>query len=381
MSEPKDVCEYLEELRKDNKKEFQSYSSFIRYFEEKARKNNIPIAGQFELTPLCNLNCKMCYVHLAYEQLKGRSLLPVADWKDVMRQAFDHGMLEATLTGGECLTYPGFDEIYLFLQDMGCQINVMTNGVLLNEERMHFFTDHPPSTIQVTLYGGSDEAYERVTGARAFETVSRNLRKVKESGIPLIITVTPNEYLGEDVFETIRAAYDITSDVFINTELFVPEDEPWRGKHVHELTADFYVRILRYSQELNGKEIKTIPLNSMPAPGGKCRSCEEKGLECGGGRSGFVMNWKGELCICNRMEAKAYPLRDGFDRAWKEINAVATGWPRVPECIGCTYEPVCTKCAARKMKNTEPGKQPLELCEHVRYMVSQGVLPASLCDM
>ena len=32
------------------------------YQEQKARKAGIPLFGQFELTPLCNLDCKMCYV-------------------------------------------------------------------------------------------------------------------------------------------------------------------------------------------------------------------------------------------------------------------------------------------------------------------------------
>lgn len=381
MAEPKDVYDFLEALRKENKKEFQNYNSFMEYFEEKARKNNVPISGQFELTPLCNLDCKMCYVHLNNNQLQGRELLGTEDWKALMKQAYDCGMMDAALTGGECLTYPGFKDIFLFLQDLGCQVTVMTNGFLLNEEMLDFFTEHPPSDIQVTLYGENDDVYERVTGRRAFGTVYKNLQRVKEIGIPLIITVTPNEYLGEDVFETIRVALSITPNVLVNNELFVPEDQPWRKDNVKDLTPEFYVRIFRFYQEMRGKETKTMPISELPAPGGKCTECAEKGIECGGGRCSFMMNWKGELCICNRLEARAYPLRDGFAQAWKEINEVALSWPRVPECQGCAYEPVCTRCAATKMKNNEPGKQPKELCEQVRYMVSQGVLSVSHCNI
>ena len=162
MAEPKDVYDFLETLRRDNKKEFQNYDSFMEYFEEKAKKNNVPISGQFELTPLCNLDCKMCYVHLNNNQLQGRELLGVEDWKSVMKQAYDCGMMDAALTGGECLTYPGFKDIFLFLQDLGCQVTVMTNGFFLNEEMIDFFTEHPPADIQVTLYGGNDDVYARI---------------------------------------------------------------------------------------------------------------------------------------------------------------------------------------------------------------------------
>lgn len=381
MAEPKDVCEYLEALRKENKKEFQSYTSFIQYFENKARKNNVPIVGQFELTPLCNLSCKMCYVHLMPEQMNNRPLLGVEEWKSLMKQAFSAGLMDATLTGGECLTYPGVDELYLFLQELGCQVTVLTNGVLLNEDRIHFFTEHPPSTIQVTLYGASEEDYERVTGRREFATVLRNLRMAKDAGLPLIVTITPNSFLGEGVFETIRVARTITENVIINTELFVPEDEPWRSKDWQELDKEFYARIIGFSQDMQGKHPQTMPIEQLPPAGGKCKECSEKGVECGGGRSSYVINWKGEMLICNRMEAKAYPLRDGFSQAWKEISEIANNWPRIPECKGCAYEAVCSKCVANKGKYAEPGKQPMEYCEYVRYMVSKGVLPVSQCDI
>ena len=107
--------DYLAQLRKENGKQVQSRQDLFDYLEAKARIKGIPLIGQFELTPLCNLNCKMCYVHLLPEQLKGRSVLPVSVWKDLMYQAYKAGMIHASLSGGECMTYPGFEELYLYL--------------------------------------------------------------------------------------------------------------------------------------------------------------------------------------------------------------------------------------------------------------------------
>ena len=92
--------EYLDMLRRQNKKQTQSFSDFSGYLEAKARQQGIPVRGQFELTPLCNLNCVMCYVHLNAAQ---QPLLTAEQWKALMRQAHDAGMYAATLTGGECL--------------------------------------------------------------------------------------------------------------------------------------------------------------------------------------------------------------------------------------------------------------------------------------
>lgn len=49
-----------------------SYSQFVRYRNQNAQKNNIPVTGCFELTPLYNLDCRMCYIHLTDPSVKER---------------------------------------------------------------------------------------------------------------------------------------------------------------------------------------------------------------------------------------------------------------------------------------------------------------------
>ena len=380
MNEPGNGYEYLAALQNQGKKGSPNFGDLSEYLEGKARTKGIPIHGQFELTPLCNLDCKMCYVHLTSQQLQGSPLLTTAQWKDLMLQAFKGGMFQSTLTGGECLTYPGFEELYLYLQSLGCQVDVLTNAVWLDEEKIRFFKAHPPSLIQITLYGANEDAYERVTGKRVFHQVYDHIQLVKEARLPLSITVTPNPFLGEDVFDTIRTARSLTDQLLINTSLFVPRDEPWRMKGEKDLDVDFYVRIQRFYHELEGFRNQQVPEDELPAPGGPHHACDVCGLECGGGRSGFVITWKGEMCPCNRLEIRSYPLRDGFSKAWQIVNQAAENWPRVPECLECPYEQVCDKCAARMAQYAAPGHQPTALCRQTRYMVSQGIKPLSHCE-
>ncbi len=381
MSESKDIQSYLDILREQDSDEAKRYSRFHKYLEKKARVMNVPFGGQFELTPLCNLNCAMCYVHLTKEQMGDTPLLTVNQWKDIMYQAFSAGMFEAALTGGECLTYPGFDELFLFLQDLGCQVSLLTNGVLLDDARIEFFKNHPPALIQVTLYGNSEDVYERVTGNRVFGKVTQNLQQVKETGLPLMVSVTPSQALGEDVFETIRLAYSITNAVLVGSSLFVPEGEDWRKVYEEKPDVEFYTRIRRFQKELRGETLQYIPLEDLPEPGGNCCVREDCGLLCGGGRSGFVIDWKGNMRICSMMNIKAPVPQGGFPAAWEYINSTAVTWLRVAECIGCPYEKVCDICPGNFQQYAEPGKQPKEYCQQVRYMVSRGVLPASQCEL
>lgn len=106
-----------------------SYGKLINEAIKKARKTDTPISGSFELTPLCNLDCKMCYVHLTDPTVKAR-MLSGDQWIDLMGQAIDHGMINALLTGGECLTHPDFVKIYMYLIEQGVSVRLKTNGIL-----------------------------------------------------------------------------------------------------------------------------------------------------------------------------------------------------------------------------------------------------------
>ena len=362
-------------LRQQDKGYKMKFGELSEFLEARARRQGVPIRGQFELTPLCNLSCGMCYVHLNRDQMQGRSLLSVDQWKKLMAEAYEQGMFQAALTGGECLTYPGFDSLYLYLHSLGCQVDILTNGVLLDEPRLAFFREHPPALLQVTLYGDSEDTYERVTGRRVFHTVLENLHRVKEAGFPLSISITPNRALGGQVYETIRLADSLSDSVFINTSLFVQPGEGSTGEYPDDLKPEEYAEILRFYQELRGNMVQERSLTELPAPGGACRDCPNKGLDCGGGRSGFMISWKGEMGICNRLGVRSDPLRDGFLKAWQTIHETAENWPKAAECIGCPYEQVCGRCAAEALKYAEPGKRPRKLCERTKYMISKGVLP------
>ena len=84
MEEPLCGIEFLNQLREKGKKKKPSFRDLSRLFEQKAREKGIPIGGTFELTPLCNLDCKMCYVHLAGNQYNQADALSCSTWKKLI---------------------------------------------------------------------------------------------------------------------------------------------------------------------------------------------------------------------------------------------------------------------------------------------------------
>ncbi len=381
MKEPKNGFEYLKRRHEQELGKNVRFSGFKRYLEVKAREKGTPVSGQFELTPLCNFDCRMCYVHLRKDQLKTQDVMTADQWKQLIRQAWEMGLIRATLTGGECLAYPGFKEIYLYLHSLGCEVVALTNGFLIDDDWIRFFREHPPAQIRITLYGYDDDTYENVTGRRCFDRIRANILKLKDAGMPLTISVTPNRFLGEGVFETIRTAKSLCQSVLISNTLFAPRQETGRAQEGHKISDEDYLRMYTLINELDGKETVPIPKDELPPAGGPSHECRECGVECGAGRSGFSIDWKGTMRPCTRFYAiEAFPLRDGFEKAWREMNRVAASWPRVAECEGCAYATACIRCPANMLAYAEAGVQPVKMCERTMFFVENGVWNIPECD-
>lgn len=379
MSEYSGGHAFLEALRERNHRERQRFGDFSSYLGQKARAMGIPLNGQFELTPLCNFNCVMCYVHLSQDRLN-RPLLTPEQWKGLISQAVDEGMMHVTLSGGECLTYPGFREVYEHVQSLGCETEVFTNGSLLDDDWIAYFREHQPAAIHITLYGDSEDAYERVTGQRAFARILAHIRSVAEAQLPLAINITPCRELGEDVFGTIRLASELSRSVTVNHLLTQPRRETGRAEALRDLDDDFYIRILRFQNELKGVRVETCPAELLPAEGGPDPDGMRYGVLCGAGRSGFNVDWQGVMHPCNELEGiRAFPLETGFREAWRQTREAVAHRPRAAVCEGCAYEPVCEHCTGRVAAFAEPGTWPHTLCERTKRFVREGVYPMPDC--
>lgn len=371
LSDHEDLDALLGALEHQHDAAIDLYGTMRQYLEHKARLRGVPLHGTFELTPLCNLDCRMCYVHLNRQQLAGRKLLTAEQWQALMDQAITLGMMDATFTGGECLTYPGFDQLYLHLYQQGIRTTILTNGLLLTEERIRFFRQHPPKGIQITLYGSSDDEYEAVTGHRCFERVIRQIRSIAQTKIPLTIAITPNCFLPDGGEQLIRLADELGVWYTINTNLFHPRAETGRRDDLIDLTDEQYIRLHLLRRKLRG--IQATPADCelpLPATTGK----KQKGLLCSAGNSAFHLRWDGTMIPCGSFEGiEAQPLTEGFASAWARIHAACTEFPLPEECSGCAYRDLCPACVMAHRQGAEPGHASPALCARAQKLVASGL--------
>lgn len=367
------LLELLDEWEKQGASDAEITQRMNRYLDSKARKEGVPIHGTFELTPLCNLDCKMCYVHLSEKQLResGKRLLTVDEWKDIMQQAIDAGMMSATLTGGECLTYPGFEEIYLFLQSKGIEVHIKTNGVLLTPEMVDFFCANIPREIQISLYGADEETYEKVTGHRNFAQVMRAIRDLEDRRLPLVINVTPNRFMAQNSEQLVYLLESLKSPYHINLALFQPRAETGRDGTNLDMSIDDYFKMYHINAELTGNSLQPICSDDIPCPS---RNAEPiSGLPCGSGRNTFAVYWTGMLHPCLMFNKVGENLKETpFSTAWKKIHNFVQTYPFPGECIGCEYQKLCPVCVVQHEMGGEQGKHNPAFCERAKRLVAEG---------
>ncbi|MGN1329094.1 MAG: radical SAM protein [Eubacterium sp.] len=367
---PVSLAALLEQLDRQGITDYRRYHTIRTYLNFKARETATPISGSFELTPLCNLDCKMCYVHLNKQQMQCSKLLDTDTWKHLMKQAVDAGMMYAQLTGGECLTYAGFSELYLFLQNLGVETRIYSNGILMDETMVGFLKENPPALIQITLYGASEDGYERVTGRRVFSEVMENILRIKDAELPLIIGITPNAYM-EDGEEVVRLLHSKGLNFRINSGLMAPREET--GKQKTDANVEEYIRLIKLQRELEGKaEFEYCDENSLPDPGGDGKA--EFGVKCGAGRSSFCISWDGFLRPCNTFpDISENVLNIPFNEGWKRINEQVKMMPLPVECTGCKYRPHCKHCIAEHASDAPIGHASPTVCSWARKMAAEGI--------
>lgn len=182
---------------------------FYKQVWEKAFAQCIPISGTFELTPRCNFNCKMCYVHLQPEEIPQNGVeLTAKEWLRIAEEAKAAGTTWVCVTGGEPLLHPEFPEIWQSLTEMGFFLTLQTNASLVRGKMLDLLERCPPRQAKVTLYGTDDEVYQAVCGVeQGFTRVNEGIHNLMSVGIPVTLVSTIIRQNRDDVERMAFYAY------------------------------------------------------------------------------------------------------------------------------------------------------------------------------
>ena len=324
---------------------------------EKAAHARIPIMCSFELLPVCNLSCKMCYVRKSMDHVRANGGLKNADWwLELARAGAEQGLLYPLLTGGEPFLHPEFDRILAGMLDMGLQVSINTNGTLIDRKWAEFLSIHRPTRINLTLYGASEEAYRALCGSGdAYRRVVEAVALLKEYRIPLKFnaSITPENVA--DLPAMIAFAKAQECPIQVATYMFPPlrRDSSLVGQNdrlspedaaLARATADLLQNEPAWfvTQAMRFREF--IPLEKKPWEMGLPR---EEAMRCRAGLCSLWVDWQGNFSNCGMYPSVSVPdTLPSFREKWEQVVSDTAQVRFTAACFGCPNRPLCHPCIA-----------------------------------
>lgn len=334
----------------------ESYDTLERQLFHKATQRQIPIYGCLELSPLCNMNCDMCYVRLSPAEMKAQGRLRTVDELLALSQEMkEAGTLFLLLTGGEPLLFPDFRRLFIELQKMGMILTINTNGTLITEEWAEFFGRNKPRRINITLYGSSEKTYHNLCHyPKGFEQTVNGIHLLKKYEIDIKINGSLVKANVDDRIKMLELGETLDIPVRIDTYMYPATRERIQPYNLQsrldpEKAATARVEILRremgedtFQQYL----AKTLYEASHTPPGSASPGC----MTCKAGKCSFIVNWQGQMRSCIVLDSPTIPVFEtGFQAAWKEIVQKTNQIRTSNTCSQCTLRKVCNTCAASAM--------------------------------
>lgn len=351
------------------------------YLYHKAAAAGVPLSGTFELTPVCNMDCKMCYVRISRQQQESIGPLKTADqWLELGRQAKQAGMLYLLLTGGEPFLHPQFRQILEGLHRMGLLISINSNGTLIDEKTVAWLKDCPPVRINISLYGASNDTYAKLCGnPKGFTQTTHAIDLLQQAGIPVKLNCSLTPANVSDLEEMIAFAKAKKLQIQVAGYMFPPvrkKDAPLGDNF--RLTPEEAAWYTAYSQYLLvGKErFEQIGCRTprVEDPEETCIGVGDE-MRCRAGRCSFWVTWQGAMTPCGMFpvgDAENNAFTEDFNAVWSAVKDRVAKIRLPASCSDCAAKADCRACAAMVWAESGSYEQvPKYRCNMIRSYPEQ----------
>ena len=250
----------------------------------------------FELTYRCSEKCIHCYNEGATrndEEISKRGdrvELTLDDYKRIIDELYDLGLVKVCLTGGDPFSKSFAWELIDYLYNKGIAFDVFTNGqaIVNNVERL---ANYYPRLVGVSIYSGIPEVHDYITRIKGSWDKSMSVvRQLSELGVPMNLkccVMRPNVksyYLVADIAKQYGAVpqFEISLTDSIEGDRCVSK----------------YLRMTDEQLEIVLRD-DNIPLyvgKEAPNYGGQKKNMAEN--PCGAGYNSFCITPEGNLIPC-----------------------------------------------------------------------------------
>lgn len=303
-------------------------------------RRRYPFSATLEITDRCDLTCVHCYINKpAANQAAQAREMTLAEIKKILDQMAQEGVLSLVLTGGEVMLRPDFTEIYRHAKQLGLLVTIFTNGTLMTPRIADFLADWPPQVIDITLYGHTQETYEKVTGVPgSFVRCRRGIELVLERGLRLSLkTVVLSVNLHE--FSQMKAFAEQLNVRFRYDTMLWPRLDGNSKPYEYRLSLQEAAAFDRDDLDRQQKLVKAQAVH-----GSFTRT--ENLYNCGAGINSFHVSSDGQMSACMMARKPAYDLRHGnLKEGWEFLGTLRERKRQFESaCQTCTAGALCSQC-------------------------------------
>jgi len=140
-----------------------------------------------ELTHRCPLHCPYCSNPL--DLVLSRAELDTEEWKRVITEARQLGVLQLGLSGGEPLVRRDLEEIVAHAHREGLYSTLVTSALGMTRERLDRLVDAGLEHVQISFQDSEQESAERIAGTRSWDAKHRAAAWVKARDVAFSVNV------------------------------------------------------------------------------------------------------------------------------------------------------------------------------------------------
>lgn len=280
----------------------------------------LPKSIIFEITQRCNCNCKYCY-----NVWKNNGFYPegeLSTWKikRLLKKIIKESRVDhITLTGGEPLLRRDLEQLIEFLRKRKIEVNIITNGMLLREERIRKLVSVGVFVFELPLLSYKREVHNQLMRADSFDLITEAIVKVKKYKAKVITVFVATKENINDFEDTARLSFALGADGIMFNR-FNPGGEG--AKYVKELLPSPQeiknaLRIAeRFSEKYNFSVFCSIPIQPCIIDTSEFKKIGFGFCSAGTEKSYYTIDSLGNLRMCNHSKII---LGNSFKESFRDL--------------------------------------------------------------
>ncbi|MGE5341237.1 MAG: radical SAM/SPASM domain-containing protein [Candidatus Omnitrophota bacterium] len=306
------------------------------------------------ITERCLQNCRFCF-NWRVDEKQDAVDMKLADIRHILSESRENGHRYLTLTGGEPFLHPDILNIIDVAHDLGFMINILTNGLLINERLIADLRGKFRLRVRVSLDGATRDVHEYFRGNDTFDRTLSAIQLMVQNRIPVGTGFTVYEENLEEIEKVVRLCID-HGCAYVR---FSPVVRIQKGKQasanvkLHEMAL---TRII--AAQLNHQEYIDFQESSASSFSFPIESITTK--RCEAGVNFFAINPDKVILPCPlirpnpKIFRKNFNGKEDFDLVHRQMDALFSTIKRnlKGSCASCAFnDSCCGGCLAEKVSH------------------------------